>query len=282
MTGDIVRHALERIVVNRTGTGIDLYPTPLGIFHLDVSMIVVMIFDTKAFPNVKIRSAVKELGNLKPDAHIRTPDGKILIVDSKFVYDTYNEIQAAPSTEGVGEKTVERLNTQLRNEVKGHVNKIRSDYVHPGKGTHEVAYMYIPSMAVYEYLIEHESATVRWAASQGVVICSPVNLMANMYMLEIVRMAQNMASLHNEILDAHLRVQKSFQAFEVEYKRLNTHIDNAFNKKTDLTGLVTKMDSEIRGLSSLAKSIESGSSGQSPKLDSVDRPGEHSADKQLA
>ena len=52
-----------------------------GEWHLDEEL-------KEAFPDVKIRSEVKELGNLKPDAHLRTPDGKILIVDSKFVYDT--------------------------------------------------------------------------------------------------------------------------------------------------------------------------------------------------
>ena len=187
---------------------------------------------------------------------MRTPDGKILIVDSKFLYDTYEKIQEAPETSGVGDVSIKKLQTTFRDDVKKHVNKIKTDYVQPGKGTHEVAYMYIPSMAVYEYLIEHESGIVRWAASQGVVICSPVNLMANMYMLEIVRMAQNMESLHNEILDAHLRVQKSFGEFDEEYKRLSDHIRKATNKRDEVTALKEKMGSEISGLSSIDKSIE--------------------------
>jgi len=206
----------------------------------------------ETFPNVSIRSEVKELGNLKPDAHIRTPDGKILIVDSKFVYDSYNKIQDTPVSQV---ETVKKLQTTFRNDVKNHVNKIKSDYVQPGKGTHEVAYMYIPSMGVYEYLIENESATVRWAASEGVVICSPVNLMANMHMLEIVRMAQNMTSLHNEILDAHLRIKKSFGEFDEEYLKLSNHLKNAVGKRDEVTGLKEKLSSEIDGLSSIDKSI---------------------------
>ena len=206
----------------------------------------------ETFPNVSIRSEVKELGNLKPDAHIRTPDGKILIVDSKFVYDSYNKIQDTPASQV---ETVKKLQTTFRNDVKNHVNKIKSDYVQPGKGTHEVAYMYIPSMGVYEYLVENESSTVRWAASEGVVICSPVNLMANMHMLEIVRMAQNMTSLHNEILDAHLRIKKSFGEFDDEYKKLSNHLKNAIGKRDEVTALKEKLSSEIDGLSSIDKSI---------------------------
>ena len=216
-----------------------------GEWHLDEEL-------KDAFPDVKIRSEVKELGNLKPDAHLRTPDGKILIVDSKFVYDTYDKIQNTPATQIEG---VKKLQTRFRDDVKDHVDKIKTDYVQPGKGTHEVAYMYIPSMAVYEYLIEHESGTVRWAASQGVVICSPVNLMANMHMMEIVRMAQNMTSLHNEILDAHLRIKKSFGEFDDEYKKLSDHLRKAVNKRDEVTALKEKLSSEIDGLSSIDKSI---------------------------
>lgn len=216
-----------------------------GEWHLDEEL-------KEAFPDVKIRSEVKELGNLKPDAHLRTPDGKILIVDSKFVYDTYDKIQDTPVSQV---ETVKKLQTTFRSDVVKHVEKITLDYVQPGKGTHEVAYMYIPSMGVYEYLVEHESATVRWAASQGVVICSPVNLMANMHMMEIVRMAQNMTSLHNEILDAHLRIKKTFDEFDDGYKKLSNHLKNAVGKRDEVTALKEKLSSEIEHLSSIDKSI---------------------------
>ncbi|DAC42595.1 MAG TPA: DNA recombination protein RmuC [Candidatus Thalassarchaeaceae archaeon] len=206
----------------------------------------------EAFPDVKIRVAVKGLGNI-PDAHLKTPDGKILIVDSKFVYDTYDKIQNTPASQEVTKKN---LQTTFRGDVKNHVEKIKMDYVQPGKGTQEVAYMYIPSMAVYEYLIEHESAMVRWAASQGVVICSPVNLMANMHMMEIVRMAQNMTSLHTEILDAHLRIKKSFEDFDEEYNKLSEHLRKAVNKRDEVTSLKSKLSDEIEGLSSIDRSIE--------------------------
>tara|TARA_Y100000758_G_scaffold193000_1_gene137495 strand:- start:750 stop:1730 length:981 start_codon:yes stop_codon:yes gene_type:complete len=210
----------------------------------------------EAFPSVKIRKEVKELGNLKPDAHMRTPDGKILIVDSKFVYDTYNSILETPETQVA---TKEKLQKIFRGDIEKHVYKIKDDYVQPGKGTHEFAFMFIPSTAVYEFLIENESKTVRWAASQGVVICSPMTLMANMHMLEIARMAQNMTNMHNEILDAHLRVQKCYKDFEEQYKTLSDHLNKAVKKNNEVSGKVNEMNSEISALTSLDKSIEEGS-----------------------
>jgi DNA recombination protein RmuC len=219
-----------------------------GEWHLDLEL-------KEAFPGVKIRQEVKELGNLKPDAHMRTPDGKILIVDSKFVYDTYNKILETPETQV---KTVEKLLTTFRGDIETHVNKIKTDYVQPGKGTHEFAFMFIPSEGVYHFLIENESKTVRWAATQGVVICSPMTLMANMHMLEIARMAQNMKEAHNEILDTHLRVQKSYGEFEEDWKILSKHLLNSLSKHTEVTGKLNLLNIEITALSALDKSIEEG------------------------
>ena len=68
-------------------------------------------------------------------------------------------------------------------------------------------------------------------------------------------MAQNMTSLHNEILDAHLRVKKSFGDFDEEYKKLSNHLKNAVGKRDEVTALKEKLSSEIDGLSSIDKSI---------------------------
>ncbi len=220
-----------------------------GEWHLDQEL-------KEAFPSVKIRKEVKELGSLKPDAHMRTPDGKVLIVDSKFVYDTYNTYIETPETQ---EKTRENLLTTFRGDIKKHVLKIKNDYVQPGKGTHEFAFMYLPSTSVYEFLIDKESEIVRWAATQGVVICSPMTLMANMHMLEIARMAQNMSNMHNEILDAHLRVQKNYEDFEDKWKKLTKHLTNAMKQHKETEGAMNLMDTEISALSALDKTIGQGS-----------------------
>jgi DNA anti-recombination protein RmuC len=220
-----------------------------GEWHLDQEL-------KEAFPSVKLRQEVKELGSLKPDAHMRTPDGKVLIVDSKFVYDTYNTYIETPETQV---KKRENLLTTFRGDIKKHVLKIKDDYVQPGKGTHEFAFMYIPSTGVYEFLIDKESEIVRWAATQGVVICSPMTLMANMHMLEIARMAQNMSNMHNEILDAHLRVQKNYEDFEDKWKILTKHLTNALKQQKETQGAINLMDTEISALSALDKSIGQGS-----------------------
>ena len=64
-----------------------------------------------------------------------------------------------------------------------------------------------------------------------------------------------MTSLHNEILDSHLRIKKSFGEFDVEYKKLSNHLKNAISKRDEVTALKEKLSSEIDGLSSIDRSI---------------------------
>ena len=100
------------------------------------------------------------------------------------------------------------------------LKKIKNDYVQPGKGMHRVAYMYIPSNSVYDVLIWNFDVLMRKSASDGVMICSPVTLIANMDMLRMATIASHMSSMHNEILDAHDRITKEFIELEGEWAKL--------------------------------------------------------------
>lgn len=213
------------------------------------------------FPSVKLREQVPELGK-NPDAHLRI-DGKILCIDSKFVFDTYHKYMEASET---ATKTRERLLKTFQNDVENHVSKIKDDYVHPGKGTHGVAYMYIPSTSVYDFLITHAPQLMRTAASQGVIICSPATLMANMHMLRIANIASTMDSMHNEILDAHQRILNEFNALESQWQTLFKHANNLTNNVGPVQTRLASLGNEISGLDRLSKQLPP-SDADSPLLE---------------
>jgi DNA anti-recombination protein RmuC len=94
----------------------------------------------EVFAGVEVRKVVPEIGKT-PDAHLRL-DGRVLCIDSKFVLDTYNKYYETPESQKVNR---EKLLKTFEKDVTIHVDKIKDDYVQPGKGTHRVAYMFIPS-----------------------------------------------------------------------------------------------------------------------------------------
>ena len=204
------------------------------------------------FPGVKVRKNVPEIGKT-PDVHLRL-DGRVLCIDSKFVLDTYKKFYETPESQ---KKNRERHLKQFERDVLGHVEKIKNDYVQPGKGTHRVAYMYIPSNSVYDFLISNFDSLMRSAAAEGVIICSPMTLIANMHMLRMATIATNMSSMHNEILDAHERIAKDFTDLEVEWGKLKKHATNLSGKVSPVASKFAALSGEIGGLRQLSKSLTS-------------------------
>lgn len=202
------------------------------------------------FSSVQIRKSVPEIGKI-PDAHVRI-DGKILCIDSKFILDSFEKYDNTPETQI---KAREKLMKKFENDVKNHIEKIREDYVQPGKGTHPVAYMFIPSNSVYDFLIVNCDALIRNGASAGVIICSPMTLIANMHMVRMATIASNMSSMHTEILAAHERITKEFNEFETEWGKLSSHAKNLTAKVAPVAAKVSTLSGEISGLRSLASSL---------------------------
>jgi DNA recombination protein RmuC len=202
------------------------------------------------FSSVQIRKNVPEIGKI-PDAHVRI-DGKILCIDSKFILDSFEKYHDTPETK---EKAREGLMKQFEKDVKGHIEKIKEDYVQPGKGTHPVAYMFIPSNSVYDFLIVNCEALIRDGASAGVIICSPMTLIANMHMLRMATIASSMSSMHAEILAAHERITKEFSELETEWGKLSNHAKNLTGKVAPVAAKVSTLSGEISGLRRLASSL---------------------------
>jgi DNA recombination protein RmuC len=206
----------------------------------------------EVFAGVEVRKVVPEIGKT-PDAHLRL-DGRVLCIDSKFVLDTYNKYYGTPESQKVNR---EKLLKTFEKDVIIHVDKIRDDYVQPGKGTHRVAYMFIPSNSVYDFLISNFDTLLRKAASQGVIICSPMTLIANMHMLKMAAIATNTSSMHNEILDAHERIVKEFIELESSWGTLQKHANNLSGKISPVASKVAALGGEIGGLRQLSKSLSS-------------------------
>jgi DNA recombination protein RmuC len=220
----------------------------------------------EVFNDVKIRESVNEIGGKIPDAHIRV-DGKILCIDSKFVYDNYEKYMQTPESQVKNRES--HLET-FRKDVKKHVEKIRTDYVQPGRGTYEIAFMFVPSNSVYDFIITDCDEVMRSAAGQGVIICSPNTLMANMYMLRMVRLATNMSKMHNEILDAHLRVANEFERLEADWKVLSSHANNLSGKIAPVASKITNLGGEIKSLEQLGRAFSQSSTTPALLPSSVD------------
>jgi len=115
------------------------------------------------------------------DAAVFVDRGKIIPIDSKFSLENYNRLV---ESEDKGER--ERLGTLIRNDLKKRIDET-AKYIRPDENTLELAFMFIPSEAIYYDLIINEvGATsanardlVQYAFQEKkVIIVSPTTLLA--------------------------------------------------------------------------------------------------------
>lgn len=172
---------------------------------------------------VHIRERIAQIGKT-PDAHIVTPQG-IICIDSKFPLDNYRKM-----LETKDEKQREVLAATFRNDVKPHIEKIRTDYVKPEEGTTTFAFCFIPSEAVYQYLTECEMSLVAEAATQGVLLVSPATLAINLNLLSVGLKATEISERAEQIQKNLGKLSKSLKEVGDAWSTLYTHIKNAYSK----------------------------------------------------
>ena len=209
-----------------------------------------------SFANVSIRKKVPKLGSI-PDASLKLSDSRILCIDSKFPVKAFKDILAA-SEGGEGEEDGRsRVGSKkaFLEAVKGHISKVESSYIRPEFGTTEIAYLYIASERIYDYMInpdnQEESALIRDAASRGVVVCSPNTLVANMHLLHIAERAMGIAEKSDEIIRGHARLRNDLNNLHSVWGTLSTQISNSYSNRTKLQESMESLERALDSLESL-------------------------------
>jgi len=176
---------------------------------------------------IHIREKLPKIGKI-PDAHITTPKGTICI-DSKFPLDNYRKM-----TETKDNTQREAFAKSFCNDVKGHIEKIKADYVKPQEGTASFAFGFIPSEAVYQYLTECEMTLVADAAKEGVLLVSPATLAINLNLLTVGLQAMEISEKAEQIQKNLGKLSTSLKDVEKEWNTLYDHIKKAYNKAGDV------------------------------------------------
>ena len=209
-----------------------------------------------SFANVSIRKKVPKLDSI-PDASLKLSDGRILCIDSKFPIKAFKETLAI-SEGGVGQEDGRsRVGNRkaFLEAVRGHIAKVESSYVRPELGTSEVAYLYIASERIYDYMItpdnQEEAALIRDAASRGVVVCSPNTLIANMHLLHIAERAMGIAEKSDEIIRGHARLRNDLNGLHSVWGKLSTQISNSYANRTKLQESMESLERALDSLESL-------------------------------
>lgn len=170
------------------------------------------------------------------DFVIKLPE-VIVPIDAKFSVETFkNYLDAAESEK----KTQYRLCLE---SMKKRIAEAAA-YIYPDEGTSDFALMYVPSEAVYYFIIT-ETQLLEFAHQKKVFIVGPNTLYAYLKTIFIGFQAIKIEKKARQIYDNLKRLEKDVVAFTNDYAILGTHIRSAGSRYDDLSRKLESISSKL-------------------------------------
>jgi len=185
------------------------------------------------------------------DAVIFTAGG-IVPIDSKFPLENF---QKFTRTEIDSEK--KSFRKAFINDVKKHIDAIKSKYILPDEGTLNFALMYIPAENVYyETIIKEEiidgEGLMMYAAKSHVIPVSPNSLYAYLQVIALGLKGLQVEKTAKQILDNIHRLGGEFSKVREVFDVLGSHLDNARKKYDETDKKIRSVEERLNGLTSFA------------------------------
>lgn len=180
-----------------------------------------------------------------PDAYIQSTAG-IICVDAKFPLEKFVEMNQADGSER------ERLKKEFLRAVSRHLSKIADDYVRPHQGSAEFAFAFIPSEAVYYFLVSEGYEMLRDFARRGVQVVSPLTLTHKIEIIKTGVHALRLSEQATEVKEALVRLRSRFEEHRQKWEVLYTnHLKNLVNKADEVNQEYEKLRDEFERISRL-------------------------------
>jgi DNA recombination protein RmuC len=165
------------------------------------------------------------------DFAVRTGDGRIVPIDSKFPVESYRRLIEAQL---LGEVSLEPLRREMHRTLRARVGEIAQRYICPDDGTLDFALMYVPSEGVYyEVAVRDEGQELLdYARERQVLLCSPNTLyaylqaiMAGLRGVEIARHAREIHAALEHLRQDVTSVRAHFERAGAQLRHASQNLD---------------------------------------------------------
>jgi DNA recombination protein RmuC len=186
------------------------------------------------------------------DAVIRLRDRKLLVIDSKFPLDSFQQME----TEG------EEARKRFVSAVKLHANSIAKKYILPDEDTLDLALMFVPSEAVYYELLRSNDTSGKpvdaYCREKKIVPVSPNTLYAHLSVIAMGLRGMQIEENAKRLAASLAGMRKQVDTFSESFEKLGTHLKNAqasyteADKRLDqasntLDNLLSNEEQEVQG-----------------------------------
>ena len=193
------------------------------------------------------------------DAAVFVDRGKIIPIDSKFSLENYNRL-----IESEDKSERDKLGALIRADLKKRIDET-AKYIRPEENTLEIAFMFIPSEAIYYDLIINEVGATKANArdlvqyafqDKKVIIVSPTTLLAY---LQTVLQGLRSLQIEEQAKDIQKRVGllgRHITKFEDVMQRLGKSLGTTVNHYNSAHKELNKIDKDVVKITGSDPSID--------------------------
>jgi DNA recombination protein RmuC len=158
---------------------------------------------------------------MRPDCCIFMPDKRPLVIDAKFPLEAVTAYRNAKSDDD--RKTAA---LRVRADVAKHIGDIAEKYLLPGE-TQDIAFMFVPSEAIYAELHESFDDLVQRAYRARVFIVSPTLLMLAIQIVQQIRRDARMREAADLIREEVLKLLDDVGRLSDRVRKLQSHFNQS-------------------------------------------------------
>lgn len=212
------------------------------------------------------QSTDSEDGRLRPDAIVRIPGGKILVIDSKVSLNAYQAAFEIEDTDGRN-----KLLNEHAKAMKGHVTQLASKgYQSQFDESPDYVVMFVPGEHFVAAALEQDPELWDFAFEKRVLLTTPTNLVALARTIaqvwrqqDLAREAQEIGRLGSELYDRLAKVTG-------DIANLGTHLNRAIGSYNTFTSsFETRVVVSARKMSELGIELGNRDLEELRKIDSV-------------
>jgi len=182
------------------------------------------------------------------DAALKTAEGKLLCIDSKFPLENFKKMLDA--NEEAEKKSFRKV---FVSDVKKHIDAISSKYILPAENTYDFAFMYIPAENVYYEIISNDELDAglnEYARSKNIFPVSPNTFYSYLQVIIYGLKAFEISEQTQEILTHLGDLNQSFEKVADQFGKLGTHINHAHSSYAETDKRLEKFSDKLVSLES--------------------------------
>lgn len=196
---------------------------------------------------------------MRPDALIKYPDDRNVIVDSKVSLTAF-----ARSLDSSNEAEYELAIAQHLQSIKGHINALSAKGYDDLSSSLDFVLMFVPSEPAYIAALQADPDLWNYAYDKRILLQSPTNLITSLKLIEELwkreahnQNAQAIAKRGAKLFDKFvgfvenleevgLHLDKAKQKYDVGFKQLSSGRGNLIRQAEQLKGMIGKTKKELK------------------------------------